>query len=90
MDLAAESLRDERELAVLVMSRMLQLLEEQGKEKLRAGSLVVHLDNRSGMMVNAFSCRQKGWEGLRYGWSKAKLGVDSFAMETSRKALKDQ
>ena len=51
--------------------------------------LIVHSQNRSGMMLNSFDCHEKGLMALKVGWQESKV-ADSYCFEMSQnKAKKD-
>ena len=95
---AMESLRDDPMLGVNVKaSKMLALLNKLGyvqDQMLHPDMLVVHPQNRAGVMVNAWNVHQKGVLALKVGWSFKKL-EESYCMEIShnpekkRKVLAD-
>lgn len=84
---AMESLRDDPMLGVNVKaSKMLALLNKLGymqDQMLHPDMLVVHPQNRAGVMVNAWNVHQKGVLALKVGWSFKKL-EESYCMEISK------
>ena len=83
---AMESCRDDPVLAVNVKaSKMLAILSDQGymqHQMLHPNMLVVHPQNRAGVMVNAWNVHQKGIMALKVGWNFKKL-EESYCMEIS-------
>ena len=83
-----EKIRDDLVLGVNGKAmKMVVMLEKHGymhRQTVPCTALVVHVDNRSGMMVNPHNVHLKGAEALRVGWLPEKLN-ESYAMELSQK-----
>ncbi|CAE7940284.1 unnamed protein product [Symbiodinium sp. KB8] len=88
-----ESIRDDAGLAVNVKAKkMLEVLKQGGylyEQLLDPSQLIVHSDNRSGMMVNAYNVHCRGQAALKVGWSMAKL-TESYCMELSQNTQRRQ
>ena len=88
-----ESVRDDAGLAVNVKAKkMLEVLKQGGylyEQLLEPTQLVVHSENRSGMMVNAYNVHCRGHAALKVGWSMAKL-AESYCMELSQNTVRRQ
>ena len=88
-----ESIRDDTGLAVNVKAKkMLEVLKQGGylyEQLLGPCQLIVHSENRSGMMVIAYNVHCRGHAALKVGWSMAKL-TESYCMELSQKTLRRQ
>ena len=79
-----EKIKDDPHLAINVKaSRILKVLEEQGclyAQLIHPSLLIVHSDNRSGMMLNSYDCHKTGLSVLKMGFQESKL-VDSYCIE---------
>ena len=88
-----ESIRDDAGLAVNVKAKkMLEVLKQGGylyEQLLDPSQLIVHSENRSGMMVNAYNVHCRGQAALKVGWSMAKL-TESYCMELSQNTQRRQ
>ena len=84
-----ESIRDAPLSVMTKASKMLEKLRVLGYIKqmvLKPSSLIVHAQNRAGLMVNPWNVHEKGYEALKVGWSLQKL-QESFCMEISQNML---
>lgn len=90
---AMEAIKSDPALAInLKVQKILQLLSDKGcmyTQVLQPHLLIVHSQNRSGMMLNSFDCHEKGLMALKVGWQESKV-ADSYCFEMSQnKAKKD-
>ena len=82
-----ESIRDDSSLPILTKAgQMLDKLKLLGYLKVvqvKPAELIVHSQNRAGLMVNPFNVHEKGYEALKVGWNRQKL-LESYCMEISQ------
>ncbi len=90
---AMEAIKSDPALAInLKVQKILQLLSDKGSmytQVLQPHLLIVHSQNRSGMMLNSFDCHEKGLMALKVGWQESKV-IESYCFEMSQnKARKE-
>ena len=91
MDLAAkmvlQSIKDDATLAINSKAqKIFQVLEQRGhmyEQLVHPSQLIVHQENRSGMMINSFDCHKTGLQSLKVGWQESKV-KESFCFEVSQ------
>ena len=84
------AIRQDQSLAINAKARKIcGILQQKGllyEQQIHASLLVVHHQNRSGMMLNSFDCHKTGLAALRVGWQEAKLCESlCFEAETQKK-----
>ena len=87
-----EGLRDSDLTIGVKTKQMLKLLEKKGyvhDQVLHPSLLIVHKENRSGVMVNCWDVHAKGYQALRVGWNMKKL-AESYCFEVSQDHAKKE
>ena len=83
---ALEAIRQDQSLAINAKAQKIcGILQQKGllyEQQIHASLLVVHHQNRSGMMLNSFDCHKTGVAALKVGWQEAKLS-ESLCFEIS-------
>ncbi|CAK9097021.1 Uncharacterized protein SCF082_LOCUS45533 [Durusdinium trenchii] len=88
-----ERIKNDQSLAVnLKMQQILAVLEEKGcmyTQKIPPALLLVHSQNRSGIMINSHDAHKVGLAALKVGFQEPKL-VDSLCVEVHQDQVKKQ
>ena len=88
--LGVEAIRDENIPINLKVNKMLKLLGGRVYlQKVEPSLLIVHPDNRSGLMVNSHDVHEKGLLALKLGFEEKKLNESWFEMNAC-KATRDK
>ena len=86
LKLAMEKIKDEKGMAINLKSqKILQLLSGKGylyEQVVQPHLLIVHSQNRSGLMLNSFDMQEKGLLALKVGWQESKVS-ESYCFELS-------
>ena len=83
---ALQAIRDDQSLAINSKAdKILQILQQKGhlyEQQVHPSLLIVHDQNRSGLMVNSYDSHKTGLAALKAGWQESKL-CDSYCFEIS-------